>query len=511
MERPRCQEHAPQVNWNKPAAAAIEHIGGLTIAQGRRAGQPFRVLPWQARFLRGCLRPDVQSAALSVARGNGKSTLLAAVCAAYLDGPLAQPHSQVLLLSASREQASVILRHLASFLGERPHLRIFDHHGRQEAVNDRNGCRVVCKSSDPRRMHGLAPALIVCDELAQWGPRADDMVDACRTSLGKIPGSRMVCIGTRADSDDHAFSRLLKSADYAQVHAARDGDPPFQARTWRRANPSLDHMPDLLAAIRAEAAVCRMDETQLPGFRQLRLNAGTPGHVANMLLDADVWSGIEGEAEASGPHILGVDTGSTASMSAMAAFWPETGRLDAMACFPGIPSLRRRGIRDGIGHAYERMQADGDLMTAGGHVSDVSAMLAAGLARWGTPAAIVCDRWREGDLRDALAAARFPNTSLSVRGVGYKDGGQDILAFRRACLDGKVVPCRSLLLRMAMSEARTMSDPAGNHKLAKKGTHGKSRHGRDDAAAAAVLAVAAGVRMAAVPKPKPIYSGVIIG
>ena len=79
----------------------------------------------------------------------------------------------------------------------------------------------------------------------------------------------------------------------------------------------------------------------------------------------------------------------------------------------------------------------------------------------------VADRWREAELRDALEAARIPLADLVSRGMGYFHGGEDVRAFRRACADGRVVPAPSLLLRSAMSEARTMSDPAGNAKLAK--------------------------------------------
>ena len=54
--------------------------------------------------------------------------------------------------------------------------------------------------------------------------------------------------------------------------------------------------------------------------------------------------------------------------------------------------------------------------------------------------------------------------------------------FRRAFLSGEVTPAPNLLLAAAMAEARTVTDPAGNSKLAKGGS-GRREHGRDDAAA----------------------------
>ena len=57
----------------------IRHIEGLEISQGQGVGERVRLFPWERRFLRGAFEPDLSTAALSVARGNGKSTLLGAV------------------------------------------------------------------------------------------------------------------------------------------------------------------------------------------------------------------------------------------------------------------------------------------------------------------------------------------------------------------------------------------------------------------------------------------------
>ena len=76
-------------------------------------------------------------------------------------------------------------------------------------------------------------------------------------------------------------------------HAARADDPPFRARSWRRANPSLDHMPDLLDVIRDEAKAAKADPALLPSFKALRLNMGVADIEAAMLLDASTWQRIE--------------------------------------------------------------------------------------------------------------------------------------------------------------------------------------------------------------------------
>lgn len=130
---------------------------------------------------------------------------------------------------------------------------------------------------------------------------------------------------------------------------------------------------------------------------------------------------------------------------------------------------------------------------APGRAVDVRALLGRSLVLWGRPVAVVADRCRETDLVAALEASGFPSAVFIRRGQGYKDGSEDVRGFRRAVLEDRVEAGRSLLLRAAFVEATTVSDPAGNEKLAKGCQGGRRQRARDDAAAA-VLAVAEGMR-----------------
>ena len=257
-------------------------------------------------------------------------------------------------------------------------------------------------------------------------------------------------------------------------------------------------MPALAEAIRDERDDARRDPALLPSFRALRLNMGLSDVAESVLLSPDVWESIEtAEPDRSGPYILGVDLGTSAAMSAASAYFLRSGALDSVATFPEKPALDERGRLDGVGSLYQDMAKRKELMRAGEFVSDVPFLLSESLRRWGRPLAVVSDRWREGELRQALSDARFPLADLSLRGQGYRDGGEDVRAFRRACLAGHVRPVRSLLMRSAMSEARTVSDDAGNAKLSKKTEGGRRDAARDDAAAAAILAVSEGIRRGA--------------
>ena len=352
-----------------------------------------------------------------------------------------------------------------------------------------------CIGSDPRRAHGLRPALVLADEPAQWEhTKSDAMLAALRTGLGKVPGSRLIALGTRPADPNHWFAKLLDGgAAYAQTHAVPvECETIFSGSYLRRANPSMEHLPSLLARIRTEADEAKRDEALLPSFRALRLNQGTSDVLVRMLLSAISWEKIEGEADAIGGYHLGIDLGTTAAMSAAAAYWPESGRLESVAVFGDSPDLRQRGLTDGVGRRYIDMHRRDELVVSPGRVSDPGVLLAEVKRRWGAPASITADRWREGELRDVLQSARFPMADLVTRGQGWRDGAEDVRGFRKAVLEGQVTPVVSLLMRAAMAEARVVSDAAGNEKL----TKGRRRH-RDDAAAAAILAVATGTRKAA--------------
>ena len=501
---------------NDPLYRALaRYLGGLTVTQGRLAGDPFRVLPWQARFIRGAFAPGIQSAALSVGRGNGKSALLSGIACATLDGPLMVPRGETVIAASSFEQARIAFEHVLAFMGDalrdKGAWKVWDTAQQARIENRRTGARVRCIGSDPRRAHGLAPTLTLADEPAQWPTATGErMVAALRTATGKQPHSRFVALGTRPADETHWFAKMLAGgAQYAQCHAAGADDPKFRARTWAKANPSLPAMPDLLDAIRTEAKEAKADDAMLAAFDALRLNLGTSDVVTSVLLEAGTWARIEGEAEREGSPVWGVDLGGTAAQSAIAAYWPATGRLECLAAFPAEPGLADRGLRDGVGRLYLDCAKRGELIHCGGAAVDVRELLAATMARFGRPSAVIADRWREGELRDALQAAGVPAARLELRGMGFRDGAEDVRGFRKASLDGRVTPVPSLLLRSAMAEARVVSDPAGNSKLSKGSEGGRRHRARDDAAAAAILAVASGSRQAARPRRRGFRYAVV--
>ncbi len=492
--------------------ALARYIEQLPITQGEGLGKPFRLLPWQRQFLRGLAGTD-GDAALTIGRGNGKTALLAGIALAHLDGPLAVERSEIIFAASSFQQARIGFNHARAFLearGEnlkdRSRWRLHDNYQVAGIEFIPNHARLRVLGCDPRRAHGLAPALVIADEPAQWEmAKSEKMISALRTGLGKVPGSRLIAIGTRPASSDHWFAALLRDAEFSQVHAAPEGAPAWNRLTWAKANPSMRYFPELAKRIEKESKDAKRDPRRAAEFKSLRLNLGTSETLEAFLLEPETWERLTalGDAPMSGPWALGLDLGTNAAMSAAAGFWPETGALRAIATFPSQPNLRERGVTDGVDEIYLRMEERGELFTAGGRAADVSALLQRVVDDWGTPSVIACDRWREAELRDTLDKASFPHTEISVRGQGFRDGSADVRLFREAVLSDDVSPGESLLLAFAVSSARVVSDPSGNSKLAKSTEGGRRSRSRDDAAAAAILAVAAGRRRASAPARAP--------
>ena len=444
-----------------------------------------------------------------MARGNGKTSLAAALCTAAIDpeGPLSGGRGEVILLAPTQKQARVAFRHV-KFLtwpegkpDDRRVWRVSDTVNLSEMEHRATGALLSVMACRSASLHGYAPSLVILDEPAQWPPSESERVlSAVLTSTGKLAGCRILAVGTRPAGGSHWFARWIDGeADYVQSHAARTGDPPYWRRTWKRANPSLDHMPDLEAAIRREAELSKRSPKTLPGFMALRLNTGTSDHdIENVLLTVAEWRSVEVELGTlpprSGPLVMGLDIGGSKAMTAACAYWPDSGRVEVVAAFGSVPSLTDRGRWDGVTGLYESMEKRGELVTLGRRAVDLEAFVRLARARFGDADLLVADRYKESELRDALESARYPARELCTRGQGYRDGAEDVRRFRRAIAEGRVKVSPSVLLRSGLAEARTVADVSGNEKLSKHSEGHRRQRARDDVISALIAAVAEGDR-----------------
>ncbi|WP_420343516.1 terminase TerL endonuclease subunit [Paenirhodobacter sp.] len=484
----------------------------LAIPEGPKAGQLLTLAPFQEQFVNGAMAADTLTAVLSIGRGNAKTALSSGLALGSLLGVWDdQPRREILLAAKTRDQASIAWQFVAGFAQSLPEdIRaslVFRRAPRLEIeYRTENGPHILrAISADGKTALGSAPTLVLCDERGHWPlDRGDELEHALLSGLGKRGGKALI-ISTSASTDTHPFSVWLDNPQkgvYIQEHRPPPGLPVDDAESLALANPGAAY--GIGSSIewlqgQAQRAAARGGST-LTSFRLYNRNERVSGEARDVLLTVDEWQNCE-TAELpprEGGCVVGIDLGGSASMSAVAFYWPATGRLEALGTFPSSPSLADRGASDGVSGRYIEMENRGELKTLGDKTVPVALWLKDIMRQveGENVVALTADRYKQSELAEAMdrAGVRVP---VVWRGQGFRDGGEDCERFRRAAYDGKVRSSPSLLLRSAFADAVVLRDPANNLKLAKARSTG-----RIDAASATVLAVAEGARRTGRPAKK---------
>lgn len=499
---------------SKDATAALRFLSRLTVPEGRMAGKRLKLASFQRDFVRGAFAKDTAVALLSIGRGNAKTALSAGIGLGHLMGEIAcQPKREIIFAARNRDQAKTAFGFLVGFIEglpeeEREQFTI-RHGSRLEVETSMNGgglARVI--PADGRSILGGAPTLAILDERAAWErEKGDNLENAILSGLGKRDGKALI-ISTSAPDDTNTFSRWMDEPPpntHVSEHRPPAGLPPDDLESLLIANPGategIGATPEWLVA-QAKRAIAR-GGSALSSFRNLNRNERCNTDDRSVLITIDEWLSAEVAPDdlprRDGPVVLGVDLGGSRSMSAAALYWPVTGRLEAVGAFPATPGLADRGASDGVSGRYSEMAERGELKTMGDTTVPVDRFLAdvVTMLDGQAPAAIVGDRFRHAEFMEALRGAGLERVPCVWRGMGWRDGSEDVERFRRALFESRVKAVPSLLLRSAFADAITLVDPAGNHKLVR----GRST-GRIDAAAATVIAVAQGVRMLGLPESR---------
>lgn len=495
---------------------AIQFLGLLTVPEGKKAGKPLKLANFQRDFVKGTFRKGVMVGVLSIGRGNAKTALSAGLALAELVGALEQspqPKREIILAARNRDQAKTAFNFLLGYIegmDEADQAQFSIRRGSKLEIEfEGNGgglARVI--AADGKSVLGGAPTLAIMDERAAWETaKGDSLENAILSGLGKRDG-RALIISTSAPDDTNTFSRWLDEpppGTYVQEHRPPMGLPADDLESLLIANPGaaegIGSTIDWLVS-QARRAIAR-GGSALSSFRNLNRNERTSTENRSQLVTVDEWMSAEVAPDQlpprDGPCVLGIDLGGSRSMSAAAFYWPNTGRLEALGTFPSFPTLADRGASDSVGDRYLQMHERRELSVLGENTVPPGPWLAEIVRQLDgiQPACIVGDRFRHAEFVEAMQGAGLARVPFIWRGFGWKDSAEDIERFRRSIFDGEVKVAPSMLLRFAFSDAITLVDPAGNHKLAK----GRSL-GRIDAAAATVVAVAQGARMRATPQKK---------
>ena len=456
--------------------------------------------PFQRRFIKGAFRQGVDTAALSIPRGNGKSCLAGHILARGLSpgDPMHEAGKEYLLLAASLEQARIVYGFIRGELEATKQYRWLDSSTRVGITHRATNTRLRVLSSKAKSALGIVGCpLLVGDEPGAWesiGGQA--MSDAIFTAQGK-PGSnlRVVLIGTLAPAVSGFWHDLVDAGSNRTTYVQSLKGDPKKWDKWseiRRCNPLVAISAPFRAKLIEERDAARRDSRLKARFLSYRLNVPT-GDESTMLLTVEDFEGMAKRAvpPRSGKPIVAVDLGGSRAWSAAVSLY-QNGRIECRAIAPGIPSLADQEVRDLQPRGTYQALADAGVLTQapGLRVPPAKLLVQVLLAEWGRPATIVCDRFRLDELRDSKVPC-----PISTRVTRWSEAAFDIRSLRSKVKDGPfaVEKGSRSMLAAALSVALVKNDDQGSVRLVKRDTNNTAR---DDVAAALTLAAGAFVRSA---------------
>ena len=240
-----------------------------------------KLRPFQRPIVKAVESPDWDIIAVSIARGNGKSTLAAHMVERALTpgDKLFVKGAEVCLCASSIDQARIVFKIVRDALEPTGEYRFIDSVTRLGITHRPSNSKLrVLSSSGKTSMGLLGVRLCVADEVGSWevnGGRL--MFNALSGALGK-PDSPMkiLAISTVAPSLTGWWADLIKAGTVGRTWVyALQGD----VKKWdnwkeiRRCNPLAAHAPELRQRLRAELKEAYRDTSKKSYFISYRLNS----------------------------------------------------------------------------------------------------------------------------------------------------------------------------------------------------------------------------------------------
>ena len=263
----------------------------LKASRGFKAGEPLVLTAWQRWLIDRLLETNPETgllryrrAVIGLPRKNGKSLLGTAIALEHLlYGP---DGAQVYSAASDRSQARIVFGEARNQVMDNPALSKIIKVYRD--VLEYKGSIYRALSADAMRAHGLAPSLVVADELHAWpsspsNNRGDELWEALTQGSADRPESLVVGITTAGGRTDTLLGRLYEHGKRV-VESNGELDPqygfwwweagqeadPTDPQVWRNANPNLAE--GLLDLGDFEASIAAAGSAGFAGFQRYRLN-----------------------------------------------------------------------------------------------------------------------------------------------------------------------------------------------------------------------------------------------
>jgi phage terminase large subunit-like protein len=311
-------------------------------SKGRWRGKPLVLLDWQRDFLMrlfGWKRADgfrrFQTAYLEVAKKNGKSTLVSALCLFLLlaDGEGAP---EVFINAYDREQASIVYEEAARMVRSSPELssRLDVIDSKKRIVDPAGNGKVVANSADVPSKDGPNASGVIFDELHRQ--RTRDLWDIFEYAGESRDQPLKVSITTAGEDTEGVWHEQRDHSEKVNagispdtthlgvVYRALETDDIDDPETWRKANPSLG-VTISEDRFRQKLAEAKGNPAKFALFRRLRLNIIT--REAAKYIDVKTWAECSAECDegrlAGVPCYGGLDLSKTTDLTALALIFGD--------------------------------------------------------------------------------------------------------------------------------------------------------------------------------------------
>ena len=312
---------------------------------GEWSGDKFKLHDWQLFAVTNMVcwkmkedgRKRYKLCLLQVARGNGKTTLMAGLA---LDDLNTGKGKRVHVIANNEDQASILLDTAKTMVGRMsfPH----DIECKFKSIERIDAdCEMTALPALERSLDGLNPSMWIADEAAEFKGR---FLTKLLTTGAKRKESTGVIITTPGSNPENIYSEIVKQMEgvlsgeivddtcFALLYGLDTMDPLEDEGLWHKANPGLKHgQPDLVSLRRSWNTMKQspMGRAEFSRYHASRFDENTGGWLDmshwDAMVEKDVafWDSLKGR-----PAWCGLDLSKSGDMTAFVVAIPlDDGRV----------------------------------------------------------------------------------------------------------------------------------------------------------------------------------------
>lgn len=488
-------KNAERNGWEFRETTALAYLAffskALVHTVGRFEGKPFEPLPWQQFVLwnlYGWHNVDgtrrFKYAYISVARKNGKTTLVAgcALAAAVFD----EEHAgEVYFAATKRDQARIGFDEAARMCSKSKLLRKVTQVGRHDVKVPKYNARITYLSSDSRSLDGLNSSFVAVDEYAFH--RDDSVSNVLRSSMQARTNPLHLTITTAGTFKGACFElqKTVKAildgvknddAQFGIIYELDDDDDWHDETAWAKANPSLGETVTI-DALRSQFVQARnVGGSYQTEFTIKHCNRWV--NASTTWIPAEAWRANREQRDLSGlPCFVGLDLASVSDLTACVLLFPIGDEYHVRGLYWLPQETWENTVNTDPSHPYSRFVDMPNFILTDGNVTDY-----ASLRRYLTGVIMKPDG--EHVLTDSvmhqydvqrMAFDRYNSTQIAIDlsndGVPLVPYGQGFVSMSAPTKQlevlvrsGKLKHDGDAVLAWALQNVELKTDPAGNIK-----------------------------------------------